>query len=165
MMMGALKAGGLSLVTDDHRPPDEHNQRGYFEHQGVKALETGNSWLREHRGRAVKVIYRHLYHLPEGLPTRILFMRRDVREVVASQNAMLGEPNGVKDWSRLLSRELVRVERWLSRQPHIEVLDVSHRQVFLDGRAVMKEVAEFLGQGLDVEAMLATVDPSLYRQR
>lgn len=165
MMMGALQAGGLDLVTDRQREADLHNQKGYFEHEDVKTLEEDSAWLTRHRGEAVKIIYRQLYYLPSELPTKIIFMRRDVREVVASQNAMLGEPADVGDWSRLLMRELVKVDRWLSAQPHIQLLNVAHRRVFEDGETVMREIASFLNRDLDTQAMLATVRPELYRQR
>ncbi len=165
MMMGALEAGGVPLVVDGKREADVHNQRGYFEHEGVKSLESSNEWLRECRGKAVKIIYRQLYFIPEGLPAKLVFMRRDVREVVRSQNEMLGEPEGVGDWSRLLTKELFKVEKHLRSRPELEVLNVAHRRVFSEAREVFDEVREFLGQALDLEAMVKTVRPELYRQR
>lgn len=164
MMMAALSAGGLTLVTDDQRPADQHNQRGYFEHQAVKTLEQDNSWLTEHRGQPVKIIYRLLYHLPPEIPAKIVFMRRDVREVAASQSVMLGEPLD-PSWPRVLVRELMKVDRWLAKRDHFEVLDVPHREVITEPELAFGRVNQFLGGGLDVPAMVGTVHPDLYRQR
>ena len=44
---------------------------------------------KEDRGQAVKVIYLLLYDLPPGHPYRVIFMRRDLDEVLASQSKML----------------------------------------------------------------------------
>lgn len=165
LMMGALKAGGMELVVDAQRPADEHNQAGYFEHQAVKDLAQDNSWLKDHSGQAVKIIYRLLYHLPEDLPAKILFMRRDVREVAASQNAMLDQQTDVNTWSRALVKELMKVDRWLKGRSHLEMMNVPHRRALQDSEAMFAEVNEFLGGGLEVAAMTGTVQQKLYRQR
>lgn len=163
--MGALSAGGLETVTDDLRPADRHNQRGYFEHQGAKNLAQDNSWLFSHRGRAIKLIYHQLFHLPESLPARILFMRRDLREVVKSQSAMLDRPDHSEDWTRILLRELLRLDRWMEQQSHLEYLYVSHRRVMQEKEVVMQEVAGFLKRDLNLKAMIASVDPALWRNK
>jgi hypothetical protein len=90
MVMQMLEAGGLEVVTDQHRPPDESNPRGYFELERVKALETGDvAWVAEARGKAVKVIAYLLEHLPPNLDYRVIFIIRNLEEVLASQAKML----------------------------------------------------------------------------
>jgi hypothetical protein len=83
-MMRMLDAGGIPALTDGHRPPDEHNPGGYFEYDPVKRLAEDASWLEAARGRAVKVIYRLLAHLPAQLDYRVVFMERDMGEVFES---------------------------------------------------------------------------------
>ena len=58
MAMSMLEAGGLEIVTDGVRVADEHNPRGYYEYERVKALgaDTDASWLESARGKAIKVI-------------------------------------------------------------------------------------------------------------
>ena len=89
LMMQMLEAGGMELLTDGRRVPDEHNPRGYFEHEGVKHSRNDLSWLDHAAGKAVKVIHLLLLHLPAGRDYRVVFMERDIQEVIASQRAML----------------------------------------------------------------------------
>ena len=164
LMMRALGAGGVQLVTDEQRPADNHNPHGYFELELVKQLDEDNSWLAQHRGKAIKIIYRLLYHLPTEIPVKILFMDRDLNEVIASQNAMLGlEPDG-RDWVSLFEKELERVFRFL-QQERLQMLRVSHRRMFEEPFKEMSAVSAFLGKELEVQAMADVVDPELWRRR
>ena len=68
MMMKMLDAGGLEIVTDRERSADEDNPKGYFELERVKELDkdgADKSWMRDHRGRVVKVISFLLKDLPD----------------------------------------------------------------------------------------------------
>ena len=90
MMMSALKAGGLPLLIDGQRKPDPSNPRGYFEFEPVKKLPTGGAdWLLSAHGKAVKVISALLGDLPEDFHYKVIFMERNIDEVLASQRQML----------------------------------------------------------------------------
>ena len=66
MMMSALEAGGLPLLTDGLRQADLNNPKGYFEYEPVKKLPKGQTgWLLSADGKAVKVISALLTYLPE----------------------------------------------------------------------------------------------------
>ena len=85
MMMGMLEAGGMELLTDGIRTADQDNPKGYYEYERVKQIEHDQAWLVDARGKAVKMIAALLRHLPPEHDYRIVFMRRDVGEVLASQ--------------------------------------------------------------------------------
>ena len=89
MMMQILEAGGISAVTDNVRKPDEDNLQGYYELESAKRTKDDASWLRDAEGRCVKVIYMLLYDLPPDFDYRVVFMNRDLDEVLASQQQML----------------------------------------------------------------------------
>jgi hypothetical protein len=90
MMMSMLEAGGLPLLKDDVRTADTDNPKGYFEFERVKKLREGDvDWLPEAQGRAVKIISYLLLHLPATYDYRVIFMQRDLDEVMASQRKML----------------------------------------------------------------------------
>ena len=90
MMMQALKAGGVPVLSDGVRAADPDNPAGYWELDAVKSLPRGETaWVAEAGGKAVKVIHALLRHLPGSHPYRVVFMVRDIREVVASQRVML----------------------------------------------------------------------------
>ena len=174
MLMGMLVAGGLEALTDGARAPDDDNPGGYFELERVKLLQTGmdTAWLREARGKCVKVISYFLKHLPLGERYRIVFVRRNLAEVLASQRRMLarrGESGGdAADEGRLagaFAAHLTKVDRELAARTDCTVLYVDHRAVIEHSRAVVEEVNRFLDERLDVDRMVAAVDPRLYRQR
>ena len=89
MMMQMLEAGGMDVLTDGRRTADEDNLKGYYEYEKVKALKTDNSWLPRAGGKAVKIISELLRHLPGTHTYRVIFMRRAMEEILASQDRML----------------------------------------------------------------------------
>ena len=172
MMMQMLEAGGLPILSDDARKADESNPEGYREMERVKELARGGdaSWLREVRGRAIKIIAYYLPYLPSDLNYRVVFLQRDLTEVLASQGRMLaarGETSDTDDerLQGLFSDHLGEASRLLSERSCFESIEVRYRQSIDDPERVAATVAEFLGGGLDVGAMTATVKPDLYRNR
>ncbi|HZW08887.1 MAG TPA: hypothetical protein VFF69_03210 [Phycisphaerales bacterium] len=171
MMMAMLGAGGVPALTDGVRAPDEDNRRGYYEYEPVKRLAADASWIGEARGRAVKVVIPLVRRLPAPCACRVLLMRRPVEEVIASQRVMLGRAGrrGGRIEPELLGRlyeaELRTTEAWLDARPDVAWLAVSYNGLVADSGPAVREIGEFLGGGLDEGAMLAAVEPSLYRQR
>jgi len=100
MMMQMLDAGGVEVLTDNLRLPDEDNPKGYYEYEAVKATAEDPSWLDDAGGRAVKMVYRLLYDLPADRRYRVVFMKRDLEEVIKSQEVMLGSSGQVRRQSR-----------------------------------------------------------------
>ncbi len=173
MMMKMLAAGGIPIATDEARAADEDNPRGYFELERVKELDKGGdkSWLGGLRGRAVKIISFLLKDLPPDLRYRIIFMERDLDEVIASQNAMLArrgepvDPEADGRMKRLYTDHLRRVRLALLGQPNIEWLAVNYRRALDDPRRCARELRRFLRRRLDLEAVAIVAEPGLHRQR
>lgn len=172
MLMRMLEAGGIDIMTDSQREADEDNPKGYFEVERVKNLaeESDRSWLNDARGKAIKVISYLLLELPRDLRYRVVFMNRDLDEVLASQAKMLkrrGETNEASDerMIELFKSHLLRVRAHLKTAPHLTYIEVGYREVIQDPMAEARRIAAFVGGRLDVRAMAAAVDPSLYRNR
>lgn len=169
--MQMLAAGGMQVLTDGQRAADEHNPRGYFELEAVKHTRTDLSWLAQAEGKAVKVVHLLLPHLPVDRKYRVIFMQRDLTEVIASQRAMLqqqGRPAATLPDSKLgaiFEKQLADVRQWLSHQPSFQVLDLQHRDVIEMPLIAGKQVADFLGGALNPERMASAVEPNLYRHR
>jgi hypothetical protein len=170
-MMSMLAAGGLEVLTDHLRAPDDDNPVGYFELEEVKRLIKGErSWLARSNGKAVKVVSTLLPYLPEGFRYRIIFMRRAMDEVLASQRKMLinrGEnPDKVSDdQMAAILKEFAAEERWINSQAHVTRIDINYGQLMANPRPLVAEIDIFLGGGLDEDKMLGVIEPSLYRQR
>ena len=171
MMMQMIAAGGLAALTDDRRAADGDNPRGYFELESATRLRHDQTWLTGAKGRVVKIVAQLLPFLPPDLPYRVVFMDRDLGEVLKSQRVMLGnlgrEPAALTDEQLALAfkQQLRRVRIWLGKQPNVKTLFVSHREALADPIAVGERLCAFLGGQLDARAMAAAVDGSLYRQR
>lgn len=171
MMMRMLQEGGMPVLTDSIRTADEDNPKGYFEFERVKQIEHDKAWLEDARGKAVKMIAALLKHLPPAYEYKVIFMKRELDEVLASQRQMLirrGEAaDGVSDekMAELFRRHLTGVEGWLAEQPGFDVLYVQHGEVLAQPLMEAERVSAFLGGGLDAERMAQVVDPALHRQR
>lgn len=171
MMMKILQAGGLEVVTDSIRNADEDNPNGYFEFERVKQMTAGDrAWLDEAAGKVVKVISALLEHLPSDRSYKVIFMEREIKEVLASQKKMLdhrGEASAVSDeeMAEQYRAHLKAVKPWLARQPHMEVLYVGYNAMMSDPEPYCKRLIEFLGLPLDLPKMLAVPNAKLYRNR
>ncbi len=89
MMMSMLEAGGIGSVVDGIRKADDDNPKGYFEFERVKQLKKDSSWLVEATGKVVKVISQLLRDLPPSYQYKVIFVRRNINEILASQTQML----------------------------------------------------------------------------
>lgn len=170
LMMQMLQAGGHPILSDHLRPADANNPREYLEFDKVRQMERDISWVAQAEGRAVKVVSLLLARLPSAFNYRVIFMRRELDEVLQSQEAMLarlgravGPDRGAM--RKHFERHLEVVTEWISRQPHIQSLDCEYAHVVRTPEATARTVAAFLQQPLNIEAMTSVVDPALYRQR
>lgn len=172
MMMRMLEAGGVQICADAQRAPDLDNPRGYYELERVRHLasETDRSWLQDVRGEALKVISHLLPSLPDGNFYQVILMQRDLDEVLASQNKLLvrrNEPNPVSDERAraLFERHLESTRRLLAGRRNFSGLEVAYRDALHEPERVAREVAEFLGRPLALDAMARAVELDLYRNR
>jgi hypothetical protein len=172
MMMKMLEAAGLEILTDNLRTADENNPKGYYEFERVKDLKWGDfDWLPEARGKVVKIISALLEFLPNHYLYKIIFMRRDMDEVLSSQRQMLAR-DGIQDGTEkdgklaeLYGSHLEEIETWLEQQPNMSTLYIRYNEVVRDPEPYLHQINQFLGGNLDTRRMLAVVDPQLYRER
>jgi hypothetical protein len=173
MAMKMLDAGGLPTLTDGVRTPDESNPKGYYEFELVKQLDKAGdtAWLADARGKGVKIISFLLTFLPETFDYQVVFMQRDLDEVLASQNKMLvarGEPPDTADDSSMrwfYEQHLEKIDRFLQHRRCFTTLTVRYRDAIEKPIAEARRINKFLGRRLNVERMAAVADRELYRNR
>jgi hypothetical protein len=173
MMMSALNVGGMSLLVDGKREADGNNPKGYYEYEPVKKLPRGNiDWLPEAKGKAVKIISALLEFLPEDYIYRVIFMERDIEEILASQKRMLkrsgvveDKPVSDEDMRKYFQAHLHQVKSILAEKDWLKVLFVSYNEVLREPEKEFQRVSEFLDNVVDPAAMTSVVDPDLYRER
>ena len=172
MMMKMLEAGGLTVMTDAIRQADIDNPKGYYEYERVKNLEkeTDKSYVREARGKVLKVISFLLKDLPEDNYYRVIFMRRHLDEVIASQNKMLdrrGE-DAIQDRETMAEayrNHLAAVKILIRKRPNLEMLEFRYDEAVRNPKDAARSVNVFLGGKLDEGAMSTVIDGELYRNR
>jgi predicted AlkP superfamily phosphohydrolase/phosphomutase/tetratricopeptide (TPR) repeat protein len=170
MMMQMLRAAGIEAYADEERQPDESNPKGYYESALVKKLPHRNDWLNECDGRALKVVVQLIPYLPQDVDYRVIFMEREMDEILESQDKMLErlDRQGAKLENERLAHvfdQQTRLTLSLIALHKLPLLTVRYEDAISDPAGTAARVAEFLGADLDVPAMAAAVDPALYRQR
>jgi hypothetical protein len=171
MMMRMLDAGGVPALTDNVRKADVDNPRGYYEYEPVKQTKQDASWLEHAGGKVVKMVYRLLYDLPASCKYHVIFMKRRLEEVVASQDVMLtrrGRESGQMSQDKLIGlfqQQLAEFQQWVTQHPNFEVLYISYNDVLTNPAPIVQQLNEFLGGRLNTAEMMKVVEPELYRQR
>ena len=172
MMMKMLEAGGLLPVTDNERTADEDNPKGYYEFERVKKMSEGDvAWVKDAPGKVVKVISYLLQHLPPGYDYKVIFMRRAMPEILASQKKMLinrGEPTDKvsdEELSLLYEKHLEKTFNWLNQQKNFSYMEADYNQMLKNPGSLLPQMKAFLGNHLNFEKVAEVVDPKLYHQR
>lgn len=170
MMMKMLEAGGIEVVTDNIRTADEDNPRGYYEFEKVKKLKEDSSWLPETKGKAVKMASKLLYDLPDSYNYKLIFMRRDIDEILVSQKKMLkrqGKEDSFDDaeMKAAYTKHLDEVTNWIASKPNMEVIYINYNETINDPQTQAEMVDDFVGGGLSIKEMVSVIDKNLYRNK
>ena len=171
MMMKMLAEAGLVILTDEIRHADDDNPNGYFELETVKLLHEGNfMWLRNASGKVIKVISSLLEYLPSQYSYKVIFMERELAEILASQKKMLLNRNESPklddaEMEQQFRNHLTAMKAWLVRQANIEVLYVNFNALIADPKPLCIKISDFIGIPLNIDHMLSVPSEKLYRNR
>lgn len=171
MMMKMLESGGVPVLADDQRKADIDNVNGYYEFQAALKIKQDDSWLAGADHKAVKMVYQLLYDLPASHNYRVLMMRREMNEILASQKKMLarlGKPVDVipdAKMAEFFNAGLAKFYAWVAQQPNFQLIDVDYNKMVADPMPLIDQINTLLGGGLNKEAMAEVVSPDLYRNR
>jgi tetratricopeptide (TPR) repeat protein len=183
LMMQILEAAGLPPFTDNRRPADESNRRGYYEHEKIAGLLSNGdrSWIKEAKGSAIKVIAPLLAHLPrkvrrpssdpESLHYRILFMERDMKEILQSQDTMLrrlGKSTATNGKAADIAKAYRQQERhakdWCVSLG-LHAMSVRFESLVHCPNEALPQIAAFVGAVKKLPVMRTCIDPGLHRIR
>ena len=168
-MMQMLQNGGIEILTDEVRTADTDNPRGYLELEAVKNIQHDASWLPNARGKAFKMISLLLYQLPPTEKYRILFMERDLDEVLTSQHTMLQHMNRTPAPQAKMRESfqihLEHLNDWLKQRADMTMLKIPYRNLIEQPDDYATQIGDFLGHALNEPEMTKAIDPSLYRNR
>jgi predicted AlkP superfamily phosphohydrolase/phosphomutase/tetratricopeptide (TPR) repeat protein len=171
MMMQMLVAGGIEPFTDDKRMPDESNPKGYYEHEEIKKLDRDKTILKEVGNKVVKIISHLLLKLPARFNYKVIFMIRDIDEVVQSQHVMLAHNKRINPKTYVSSikesfkKNFSNIDTWAKRNHNVDILYVNYTAVLDNPKEEAIKIEKFLNKKLNVEGMIKVVDKALYRNR
>ncbi len=171
LMMQILDANGVTILTDHVRCADESNTRGYYEYEKVKSLMKDNSWVGEAEGKAVKIIAQLIPSLPPNYSYDVIFMERDIDEIVSSQEKMLARSNARKS---LMSRDILtktflqhaeNTRRWICSQKNMRMVSVSFKDLITTTSVEIAKINSGLPMTLQTEMSVRVIHPELYREQ
>lgn len=171
MMMQMLHAGGMAALTDKVRQADVDNPHGYYELEQVKRIKEDVTWLAEAEGKVFKMVSMLLFHLPATYPYQVVFMEREIDEMLASQAKMLARLGqvgaGIPDaqMKAFYVSHLAKVRAWLASQANMRVHYCSFNAMLATPEREVSALAGFIDRPLDEERMVGMIDRSLYRNK
>ena len=171
MMMQMLHAGGMPTVTDNIREADRDNPKGYYELELVKKIKEDSSWLEDCYGKAFKMVSLLLFNLPADKKYKVIFMKRNMKEMLASQRAMLKrldkdtESEDSDSMQRNFKIHLSKVEKWIGSRENIDVIYMNYNDIVKNPQKNAKMLSRFFQNQLDEKKMAQIVERKLYRQR
>ncbi len=167
LMMQMLHKGGLEVLTDHSRKADDSNPKGYFEYDAVKSIHKDNSWLVEAKNKSVKVVAPLLKFLSPEFRYKVVFMNRDLSEIIKSQQKMIGKNPDVLPLKlfEAYNKQMNLVETWKLKEPGVELIYVNYTDVLNHTEETLNKVSSFIGLDLNTPEMMACVDQTLYRNK
>jgi hypothetical protein len=166
LMMQLLNKSSLEILSDGIRQKDISNPEGYFELEAVKGIVRDNSFLKDAEGKVIKIVAPLPIYLDKTLNYRIVFMRRDIEEVLRSQEKMLN-----KDQTSEREKFRTIYEMHLKKTYHffeansIPYIDIQYKQLLNDSEVELNRLIDFLDLSTSVEELLSVIKTDLYRNK
>lgn len=171
LLMQMLDKAGMQMFVDNVRQADDSNPKGYFEHEAVKSLARNKAWVNQAVGKVVKVVSHLLFHLPDNYHYKIIFVDRDLSQILKSQQKMLIKKGKNKKESYSITLEmsykknLEKVDKWAKTHYNVEILHVNFSNLINNGIVEAKKIIEFLNINAKPEDIAKAIDKKLHRTK
>ena len=166
LMMQILNKSSIPLLIDGVRKKDVNNPKGYFELEAVKKIVKDNSFLKEAKGKAVKVVCPLPIYLDLSYKYRVIVMRRDMEEILASQGKMLNKDQSKSKsaFSKIYSNHLDKMYAFFIKN-NIEYFDVWYSDLIENSDEVLDGVIKFCMLDDNLKELKNVISPDLYRNK
>jgi hypothetical protein len=166
LMMQIIDRSGIPVMSDGKREKDVSNPEGYFELEAVKGIVRDNSFLDEAVGKAIKIVaplpmFMNLKH-----NYRAIFMRREMDEILRSQEVMLNKDQSAEreKFRGIYETHLAKTHKFFEDN-NIPYLEVNYNALMRDPETEISKLIEFCGIETDLNELAGVVRPELYRNR
>ena len=166
LMMQIIEKSEMPVFSDGKREKDINNPEGYFELEAVKGIVKDNSFLDLAVGKALKIVAPLPIFLNKNHKYRVIFMRRNMDEILRSQEVMLQK-------DQLSEREKFRgiYEQHLSKtyrffeDNSIPFIDVNYNELIFNTEPEIQKIVDFCLIKTTSNLLIEVVRPELYRNR
>lgn len=167
LMMQMINSGGIGALTDKKREADISNPKGYFEYEPVMTLFKDNTWMDIAQNKSIKIVAPLLKHIHPKFRYKVIFMQRDLNEILISQQKMLNKDTKTLSLNLFNSykEQLQQIEVWKEKEPGVELIYVDYKEVINNPKLICEQIEQFIAQPLNKEKMIKCVDKSLYRNK
>jgi len=166
LMMQVLVASGLEASYDDSRKADDNNPNGYYELEGGKIigrLMQGGYPLDDYKGKFIKITAYGLQYLPEG-KYKIIYMERDMHEIVNSMSKMAGIQYDNR-LSQILTKLNDYIKETITKRDNTNTIFINYNEFIKDPEGDLETICKFLNVELNINIMKSVIDKKLYRIR
>ena len=166
LMMQLFKAANADIATDAIREEDENNPKGYYELEAVKGIVKNNTFLKELGGKTIKIVAPLVTFIDLSLEYRVVFMLRDLDEVVQSQEKMVGkDQQDQKEKFKSMYALHIEKSRQFLHAHHIPFIEIQHRELLQNPDASLQRLIDFCAWETPIDELKSVIDDSLYRNR
>jgi hypothetical protein len=166
LMMQIMERTSFPILSDGLREKDINNPEGYYELEAVKGIVKDNSFLKEAEGKVVKIVTPLPLFLDKTLNYRVLFMRRDLEEILRSQEKMLGKDQSSEreKFKTIYELHLKKTYNFFDSNK-IPFIDVWYKELISKTEVELNKIIDFLELPEKWEDLANAVHPDLYRNK
>jgi hypothetical protein len=166
LMMQIVAKSPVSVYVDGKREKDENNPEGYYELEAVKGIVQDNSFLNQAIGKAVKIVAPLPIYMNPELSYRVIFMRRDMDEILQSQEKMLQKDqiSEREKFRTIYDFHLKKTYRFL-KENEIPFIDIHYNALIANPEEEILRLKTFCAFDTPIEELVSAVRPDLYRNR
>lgn len=167
LLMQILSESGMPVATDNKRKADENNMHGYFEIEKlIDRLKETPELVFDYDDKVLKIIHYGLQFLPKG-DYKIIYMERDIEEVLDSMEKMLGKEDPhrekTKDTFLRLNKKCLKL---MEERQDIQYLIINFRNLINNPDEELEKIIKFYNINKEKKpVMKEVIDPSSYRNR
>jgi hypothetical protein len=166
LMMQIMERTSLPILSDDLREKDINNPKGYYEFEAVKGIVKDNTFLKDAGGKVVKIVTPLPLFLDKTLSYRVLFMRRDIEEILRSQEKMLDkDQSSEREKFKTIYELHLKKTYAFFEQNSIPYIDIWYKDLITNSEIELKRIIDFLQLPQQLEDLASAVHPELYRNK
>ena len=141
LMMQIIDKTEIPVFSDGQRESDISNPEGYFELEAVKGIVKDNGFLKEAIGKAVKIVAPLPVYLDTQHNYKVVFMRRDMDEILRSQEKMLSkDQQSEREKFRTIYEFHLKKTYNFFLLNKIPFLDINYNQLMQDSENELKKL-------------------------